>query len=110
MAGAVAQYGRAAWLLKEIANQIVGQFARNLREEIVGAGGAGPVGADATAASAPSAVAPSAAAPGTAPAPVGAQPKTAASPSAPARELSAFPLLWAALKAWVGGLFRRGKS
>ena len=32
--GAVAQYGRGAGLIKEIANQIVGQFAQNLKTQI----------------------------------------------------------------------------
>jgi carbon monoxide dehydrogenase subunit G len=32
--GAVAQYGRGAGLIKEVANQIVGQFAANLKTQI----------------------------------------------------------------------------
>src|SRR4051794_16720197 len=48
LVGAVAQYGRAAGLLKEIANQLVKQFADNLRDEIGRAGASRPsVAADA---------------------------------------------------------------
>jgi uncharacterized protein len=83
LVGAVAQYGRGAGLLKEIANELVKQFSENLRREIERS------------------------APNTA----GAESETAAgkspfpppAPTAqPAKELSAFALLWAALKAMVG--------
>ncbi|MBI3512494.1 MAG: SRPBCC family protein [Proteobacteria bacterium] len=45
--GAVAQYGRGVGLIKEIANQLVGQFAENLKAEI------GPAPADAAPAPSP---------------------------------------------------------
>jgi carbon monoxide dehydrogenase subunit G len=113
LVGAVAQYGRAAGLLKEIANQIVKQFADNLRDEI----GRSP--ALQTAAGAPS---PLGEAPGTPPAapgvaaaagsPAPAKPRPASASGAaratstpaarPAAELSGLAVLWAALKAIVG--------
>lgn len=90
MTGAVAQYGRASGLMKEIAGQIMGQFAANLAQEIqrsapvaaAGAGGQQATGADAVA------------------------PSRQASPAAPAKPMSAFALLWGAIKAmfarWLG--------
>jgi uncharacterized protein len=39
LVGAVAQYGRGAGLMKEIANQLIGQFARNLENLIRAAAG-----------------------------------------------------------------------
>jgi len=42
LVGAIAQYGRAAGLIRDIANQLVGQFARNLEDVIrLAAGEAG---------------------------------------------------------------------
>lgn len=82
LVGAVAQYGRAAGLLKEIANQIVRQFSDNLRAEIGRA-------------------APAAASPAAAPA----ESPTMA-PAEPA--LSALALLWAALKAMAARWLGRG--
>lgn len=108
LVGAVAQYGRAAGLLKEIANQIVKQFADNLRQEI---GRSQPASAPAAAAmvSAPSAAAtaPLASAPSAQPAAPVAAPTPAAAPfpgapQRPATELSGLAVLWSALKAIVG--------
>ena len=42
LVGAVAQYGRGAGLIKEIANQLVGEFAANLRRELAAAKPAPP--------------------------------------------------------------------
>jgi carbon monoxide dehydrogenase subunit G len=42
LVGAVAQYGRGAGLIKEIANQLVGEFAANLRQELAAAKPAPP--------------------------------------------------------------------
>jgi len=81
--GAVAQYGRGVGLIKEIANQLVGQFAENLKSQI------GP----APAAPAPAATAASADAPVLTPA---APPMPAA-----AKPISGLSLLFAALKAMV---------
>lgn len=92
MTGMVAQYGRASGLMKEIAGAILGQFAENLRREI-----------ERTAPAVVPAGAGSAAASGVAPAGAG-----ATSPPAPAAApLSAFAILWTALKSWLGGLFGR---
>jgi carbon monoxide dehydrogenase subunit G len=77
--GAVAQYGRGAGLIKEIANQIVGQFAQNLKAQIDQ-----PLVSDAAAAASP-----------------------AATPSTPAaRPLSGVALLLAALRALIARWFR----
>lgn len=83
LVGAVAQYGRAAGLLKEIANQIVRQFSDNLRAEI---GRAEPPAAT----------------------PAGSPAEPPAGPPA-AAALSAFALLWAALKAMAARWFGRGR-
>jgi carbon monoxide dehydrogenase subunit G len=63
LSGAVAQYGRAAGMLQEVAQQIIGQFARSLQDmlqaeqpQVVEA--AAPASADATPAAAPAAPAP----------------------------------------------------
>ena len=80
LVGAVAQYGRAQGLIKEIANQIVEQFAANLRSDILArsqenASGSNP--------------------PLSAGQPSG---EPAAAPAAATRELSAFALLWGVIK------------
>jgi carbon monoxide dehydrogenase subunit G len=81
--GAVAQYGRGAGLIKEIANQLVGQFAENLKRQV----GAAP---------APAAEEPTA--------PPAAAPVVPLAPAA--TPISGLALLVAALKAmvlrWVG--------
>jgi len=38
LAGAVAQYGRASGMIQEVANQMIGEFAANLRSQIVQSG------------------------------------------------------------------------
>ncbi len=81
--GAVAQYGRGVGLIKEIANQLVGQFAANLKAQI-----------DAE----PAAVAP-------APAPTsGAAPAAAPAPAVP---VSGLAILFAALRAMLARWWRR---
>ena len=93
LVGAVAQYGRAQGLIKEIASQIVGQFAANLREEIISQ--QKPDGASAQTETVPAAsVADSN---GQSPPP---------SPN-PQRDLSAFALIWSVLKAMLARLFGR---
>jgi carbon monoxide dehydrogenase subunit G len=81
--GAVAQYGRGAGLIKAVADQLVGQFADNLRRDIAE----------------------------TRPAVVeqGAAPTTDAvpPPAAAVRPLSGFALLWRALCAMVAGWFKK---
>ncbi|MGE0629252.1 MAG: hypothetical protein AB7O43_15615, partial [Hyphomicrobiaceae bacterium] len=87
MTGAVAQYGRASGLMKEIAGAILSQFADNLRKEI-------EVSAPQPATAAASTVSQ---------APVASErPPT---PAAAARPVSAFSILWIALKSWLAGLF-----
>jgi carbon monoxide dehydrogenase subunit G len=88
--GAVAQYGRGAGLIKEVANQIVGQFAANLRAQLdqaPPAPAAEPARATATASPAPSAAA-------------------ALAVGAPAAPVSGLKILFAALRAmltrWLG--------
>ena len=108
LVGAVAQYGRAAGLLKEIANQLVKQFSDNLRAEI---GAAVPAAAEATREAGP----PASPEPMPAnretgetavqPPPVETAPTRSAGPvpsAGPKHELSALALLWAALKAMAG--------
>jgi carbon monoxide dehydrogenase subunit G len=96
MTGMVAQYGRASGLMKEIAGAILTQFADNLRKEIErsmpAAATAEAVGSKASASAAPASTE-------TAPAPRAAPP--AAAP------VSAFAILWIALKSWIGGMFGR---
>jgi carbon monoxide dehydrogenase subunit G len=80
--GAVAQYGRGAGLIKEIANQLVGQFAQNLRSQID-------------------------LAPAPAPAVAGVQEAVPSSPPpAVARPVSGLSLLFAALRAMVARWFK----
>jgi carbon monoxide dehydrogenase subunit G len=82
MTGAVAQYGRASGLMKEIAGAIMGQFADNLRTEILAGQTAAAPAAEGTGAT-------SAPPPPRAP--------------APAKPISAFALLWTAIKSLVAG-------
>ena len=100
MTGAVAQYGRASGLMKEIAGAILTQFAENLRKEIessrpTATAAAAPQPATAT----PSA---SAAAPPTTTPPAQSRP---ASPPPAVAPVSAFAILWIAIKSWLAGLF-----
>ena len=107
LTGMVAQYGRASGLMKEIAGAIMGQFAENLRREIERTMPAAPP-VDAAAASAGSDLA-------TAAAPAVAAVREAAATTAneaprttpAAVPISAFSILWIALKNWIGGLFGR---
>ena len=87
--GAVAQYGRGVGLIKEIANQLVGQFAENVKRQI------GPAPATAGA--------PTTAAPATAAASADAPTQTPSPPPMPAaaKPISGLSLLFAALKAMV---------
>jgi carbon monoxide dehydrogenase subunit G len=99
MTGMVAQYGRASGLMKEIAGAIMGQFAENLRKEIERTQPA----ATAEASAAPVSTAEiTTAATGTSPAPV-----AAPAPAPAAAPVSAFSILWIALKSWFAGLFGR---
>lgn len=92
MTGAVAQYGRASGLMKEIAGQIMGQFATNLSAEIQRTAPApAPIaGAGEGSADVASAVAAT----------------TAAAPRPAAKPISAIALLWAAIGSmiarWLG--------
>jgi carbon monoxide dehydrogenase subunit G len=98
MTGMVAQYGRASGLMKEIAGAIMGQFAENLRKEIERTQ---PVGVAAAASAVPaSSVEAASAAAVSSPAPV-------AAPAPAAAPVSAFSILWIALKSWFAGLFGR---
>mgnify|MGYP001199975100 CR=1 FL=1 len=91
MTGMVAQYGRASGLMKEIAGAILGQFAENLRREI---DRTSPHDAqDAAAKATGEAVATAA---------------RTVQPAAPAAApVSAFSILWIALKNWLSGLLGR---
>ncbi len=117
MTGMVAQYGRASGLMKEIAGAILTQFAENLRKEIERA----PPAADSAVAAPASTTSHPSIASGTAPASSSisaADAVAAARPaSIPIRDLpplppasapiSAFSILWIALKSWIGGMFGR---
>jgi carbon monoxide dehydrogenase subunit G len=101
MTGMVAQYGRASGLMKEIAGAILGQFAENLRKEIEASK---PVPApQSSVASAATESAPST------PAPAPSTAATSSIPPAPvppaAAPVSAFAILWIALKSWIAGMF-----
>lgn len=97
LTGSVAQYGRGASLIKEVANQLVGEFAGNLAREIA-ASEAPPHETPAAAASS------STAAPAEPPA---ARPQPATPP--PAAPVSGFAILFKALRAllrdWLNRLF-----
>ncbi len=111
MTGAVAQYGRASGLMKEIAGAILTQFAENLRQELEGRDeiATAPAAAASEAAAAPVAnQAEAAASPRVAtitePEPAAASGQ-AGTPTAPAAApISAFAVLWIALKSWFAKL------
>lgn len=88
LVGAVAQYGRGAGLIKEIANQLTQQFARNLQAAIAAEQPA------ATTQDAPNAAA---------------EPTAATAPATPpsAQAVSGLSLLWAALRAMLARWFGR---
>jgi uncharacterized protein len=96
LVGAVAQYGRAQGLIKEIATQIVGQFAANLREEIIKKNSFGAhdeatghetkISSDGIQSMVP-------------------DPASQQQSTEPSRELSAFALIWAVLKSSLSRLF-----
>lgn len=95
MTGMVAQYGRASGLMKEIAGAILTQFADNLRKEIerdAPAATSAPASAGAAAPAQPA---------------QSAQPGTQATSQPAAVPMSAFSILWIALKNWFAGLFGR---
>ncbi len=113
LVGAVAQYGRAQGLIKEIATQIVNQFADNLRMELLNAQAAAspvadtdPVQHEAAGALTPShAVSSQSISSQTHASQTHASPPLSSTP--PQRELSAFALLWAVAKSWLGRVFGR---
>lgn len=92
LTGAVAQYGRAAGMLQEVAQQIIGQFARAL-QDMLEAERPAPAVAPVEAAD-PSSLAPAAAAP---------------APKAPpaAKPISGFSLIFRVLLNSVLGLFKK---
>ena len=92
LTGAVAQYGRATGLIKEVANQIIAEFTRNLEAEL--------------AASAPADDVATPTATDGAPEPAHAPPQKPAA-RAP-QEIGGFGLLARAVMAWLRGLFGRG--
>jgi carbon monoxide dehydrogenase subunit G len=93
--GSVAQYGRGAGLIKEIANQFTAQFARNF-ENLLAQSKANASGGNLTAETPSEATGPS------------------ASPPLPVRPaavpVSAFSILFAALRAMLGRFFRIQKK
>lgn len=114
MTGMVAQYGRASGLMKEIAGAILTQFADNLRKEIERSAPAAATAALAAAnvEAATSAMPSAAAAVSAAREPArGAATDAAAPPARPAppaaAPISAFSILWIALKSWLRGLLGR---
>ena len=115
MTGAVAQYGRASGLMKEIAGAILNQFADNLRKEIERSrpepATSSPVMTGGNVASSAAAARPLSPPSSSQPASPSqaASPSQPASPSAPTRPtsaapISAFSILWIALKSWLSGL------
>ena len=101
MTGAVAQYGRASGLMKEIAGAILTQFSDNLRKEIERSKPADDTRSEVTARISP-AVSPAS------------QHATASPPEpAPAQAavpISALSILWIALKSWFAGLLGMKRS
>lgn len=102
MTGMVAQYGRASGLMKEIAGAIMGQFAENLRKEIERTQ---PVATAAAQSADPGSAGAALAARASAPAAVPAE--RSAAPAPATAPVSAFSILWIALKSWIAGLFGR---
>jgi hypothetical protein len=103
MSGALAQYGRAAGIVQSVASQLVLQFSKNLEALIAERG-------QIQAASEPAvgdSVGP--ANPDVAEAPPAASTARPAAPPAPAKPISGFAVIFAALRAFVRGLFPRGK-
>jgi carbon monoxide dehydrogenase subunit G len=47
LSGAVAQYGRASGMIQEVANQVIGEFANNLRAQLMHSGANADAGASA---------------------------------------------------------------
>ncbi|MFM1814755.1 MAG: hypothetical protein RLZ98_1450 [Pseudomonadota bacterium] len=100
MTGAVAQYGRASGLMKEIAGALIDEFAQNLAREIQGSNAATASGAASAAdgtAGGTSAVGGTSDGAATRPASVSHAPPAA-------KPISAFSLLWKAFTAWISGL------
>jgi hypothetical protein len=91
-----------------VAGQLIGQFAENLRRDIAENQPAAPAAAAAPSPAPAVAPAPAAAAtpiPAAAPAPA-MPPRPSPAPAPAAKELSAFSLVWGALKSIVAGWFR----
>jgi hypothetical protein len=110
MTGAVAQYGRASGLMKEIAGAILNQFADNLRKEIEQSAAATPAKAAAqsdTPAASDAGTSPAAAQTSAVPQSSTGLQAAGGPPSATpaAAPVSAFSILWIALKSWLAGLF-----
>ncbi len=82
LSGAVAQYGRGAGLLKSVADQVVSQFAENLKLDITAGTAAGAGGAAATS-------------------------DTLVGGDAKPKPISGLSLFARALLAWIGGFFGR---
>lgn len=93
MTGAVAQYGRASGLMKEIAGALIDEFAVNLAQEIRGAGEAAATAGMTTDNTAETGVHAQAA------------PSTTA-----AKPISAVSLICKALAAWIAGMFGKKKD
>ena len=110
LVGAVAQYGRAAGLLKAIANQLVRQFSDNLRAEIGASGTAASPDTRAAEPTAPAAPEPMPASREFGETAVQPPPEPPPARTGPKHELSAVALLWAALKAMIGRWLGRGSG
>jgi uncharacterized protein len=100
LVGTVAQYGRGAGLIKQIANQLVGEFAANLRRELAAPPPAEPMPAEPT----PARVGEAPAAAGSERAPPPARPS---GPPREAKPVAGFGLLFRTLGAMVTGWFAR---
>lgn len=75
LSGAVAQYGRGAGMIRSVAGQLIDQFARSLEAQIVAESIPSP----------------------------GHRPEDSPAPAAP--PISGLPLLWRAVRDWLGSLF-----
>ena len=93
LSGSVAQYGRGTGMIQSVANQLIGQFAKNLEAELKRAPVAAPTSSATTAAI--ETVASPKVGQGARPSP----------PAVAARPISGFALLWAALLDVLKGLF-----
>lgn len=100
LSGSVAQYGRGAGMIQSVAGQLIGQFSKNLEQELKSS----PAPAAESAPAEPEKD--TVAATNSFPPP----PRPSLPPRPAAKPISGFSLVWSAFVAWLGGLFGGKKS